>query len=228
MSIKSIIRNCLLNRIKRKLSAKACFDDIRTNRLNMVATISLFGTSSKEDIRIGRNAFLYGDLVSSDGGKIEIGRFAQVGTHTCVRSVLSVTIGDFTAIANNVIIQDNNSHPVNPNDRIVLRQTPHLSKERGWLKSDFAPVVIGRNCWVGENSRICKGVTIGDGSIVAANAVVTKSVPPNCIVAGNPAKIVKTDIDKLPRVFNDADYPDFERYTSSDHQEFTPINGGGG
>lgn len=47
------------------------------------------------------------------------------------------------------------------------------------------------------------GVIVGDGCVVAANSVVTKSVPDNCIVAGNPARIVKTDIDKLPRYFKD-------------------------
>ena len=54
---------------------------------------------------------------------------------------------------------------------------------------------IGDDCWIGTNVRICKGVTIGDNSIVAACSVVTKDVPANCIVAGNPAKIVKTGID---------------------------------
>lgn len=211
MSIKSIIRNCLINLRKRRLASKASFEDIRTNRLNRIADIELLGTSTPADIQIGAHAFLYGDLVSSDGGKIKIGRYAQVGSRSCIRCVVSVTVGDFTAIANNVMVQDNNSHPVNPYDRIILQQTPHQSKERGWLQSDYAPVVIGRNCWIGENARICKGVTIGDGSIVAANAIVTKPVPPNCIVAGNPARIVKTDIDKSPRVFRDGDYPGFER-----------------
>ena len=62
-----------------------------------------------------------------------------------------------------------------------------------------ASIYIGRNVWIGEYSRICKGVTIGDNSIVAANSVVTKNVPANCIVAGNPAKIVKKDIESTPR-----------------------------
>lgn len=51
--------------------------------------------------------------------------------------------------------------------------------------------IIGENCWIGANVRICKGVTIGDNSVVAACSVVTKDVPANCIVAGNPAKVVK-------------------------------------
>ena len=59
--------------------------------------------------------------------------------------------------------------------------------------------------WIGRNSIISKGVTIGENSIVAAGSVVTKDVPPNCIVGGNPAKVVKTDIDKEPRLIPDND-----------------------
>lgn len=66
------------------------------------------------------------------------------------------------------------------------------------MHSANAPIAIGRNCWIGQNARIQKGVTIGDNSIIAANSVVTKDVPANAIAAGNPAKIVKTDIDQIP------------------------------
>ena len=53
------------------------------------------------------------------------------------------------------------------------------------------PVVIGNNVWLGEKSSIMPGVKIGNGVVVAANAVVTHDVPDNCIVAGVPAKIIK-------------------------------------
>jgi acetyltransferase-like isoleucine patch superfamily enzyme len=52
--------------------------------------------------------------------------------------------------------------------------------------------VIGKNVWIGSNATILPGVTIGDGSIVAAGAVVTKDVPPNTVVGGVPARIIKT------------------------------------
>ena len=65
--------------------------------------------------------------------------------------------------------------------------------------SDNSPIIIGNNVWIGTEARICKGVTIGDNAIIAANAVVTKDVPANAIAAGNPAKIVKTDIDKTTK-----------------------------
>lgn len=56
------------------------------------------------------------------------------------------------------------------------------------------PIYIGDNVWIGYRALIMKGVTIGEGSIIAANAVVTKDVPPHCIVAGNPAKIIRRNI----------------------------------
>jgi len=59
-------------------------------------------------------------------------------------------------------------------------------------KLKTAPVKIGDNVWIGMNAVILKGVTIGENSVVAAGAVVTKSVEPNAIVAGNPAQVVKT------------------------------------
>ena len=57
---------------------------------------------------------------------------------------------------------------------------------------------IGRNCFVGAGAIVLPGVTIGDGSIVAAGAVVTKDVPPGSIVAGSPAKVIRSDITVGP------------------------------
>jgi acetyltransferase-like isoleucine patch superfamily enzyme len=95
---------------------------------------------------------------------------------------------------------DNNNHPINPEDRKFIWDTEEDSIYRLWKFSDSKPVVIGKNVWIGMYARISKGVTIGDNAIIAANAVVTKDVPANSIAAGNPARIVKTDIDKAPRL----------------------------
>jgi maltose O-acetyltransferase len=56
------------------------------------------------------------------------------------------------------------------------------------------PVIIGDNVWIGERAIILKGVNIGDNAIVAAGSVVTKSIPNNSLVAGNPAKIIKQNL----------------------------------
>lgn len=57
---------------------------------------------------------------------------------------------------------------------------------------------IGRRCFVGARPLILPGITIGDGSIVAAGAVVTRDVPPASVVAGNPAKVIRSDIEVGP------------------------------
>ena len=157
--------------------------------------------ANKNNIELDFKSRIYGVLAAQYDGHIFIGKYSQLGPNSIIRAVNKVYIGDYTAIASNVVISDNNSHPVNPKDRLAMQKTPSGSKERSWIYSDNAPIIIGKNCWIGEISRICKGVTIGDGSIVAANAVVTKDVPQNCIAAGNPARVVKSEIDKSHQYF---------------------------
>lgn len=70
---------------------------------------------------------------------------------------------------------------------------------------------IGRNCFIGGRSLILPGVEIGDGCVVGAGAVVTKSVPPGCVVAGNPAQVLRRNIDVGPYGrFSDADAREHE------------------
>ncbi len=52
-------------------------------------------------------------------------------------------------------------------------------------------VTIGNNCWIGANSVICPGMTIGDNTVIGAGSVVTKDIPANCVVAGNPCKVIR-------------------------------------
>lgn len=69
-----------------------------------------------------------------------------------------------------------------------------------------AKTVIGKYCFIGCNSVVMPNVTIGDHVIVAAGSVVTKDVPSNCIVAGNPAKVIKTDIETIAYGMLSEDY----------------------
>jgi acetyltransferase-like isoleucine patch superfamily enzyme len=164
--------------------------------------IDLSDSSDKNDIILDDHVWMFGSLGSQNHGKIVFGKYSKIGGNSVVTAVKSVTIGDYTAIGDNVVITDNNEHSINPEDRLIMRKTDENSPYRLWRFSDSKPVVIGRNVWIGARSRICKGVTIGDNSIVAANAVVTKDVPENSIAAGNPARIVKTDIDQSPRLIH--------------------------
>lgn len=118
--------------------------------------------------------------------EIIIGNRVTVNYRTFISAARSVQIGDDTMIAGEVLIFDNISHPVSPARRLA----------HDTLRPDeAAPVVIGRNVWIGVGATILRGVTIGDNSIVAAKAVVTKSVPPNTLVAGNPAIRIKDIAD---------------------------------
>jgi carbonic anhydrase/acetyltransferase-like protein (isoleucine patch superfamily) len=74
---------------------------------------------------------------------------------------------------------------------VALNATISTTREDGTVH----PVRIGERCFIGAGSAILPGVTIGDGSIVAVGSVVTKDVPPDCIVSGNPARIVRRGID---------------------------------
>jgi acetyltransferase-like isoleucine patch superfamily enzyme len=103
--------------------------------------------------------------------------------HGCsIRVASSVMIGRYCLIAGGVTIADYDGHPL----AAVRRRANETS---AW--KDVKPVKIGDDVWIGVGALILKGVTIGDRSIVAAHAVVTKDVPADCVVAGNPAVVVK-------------------------------------
>jgi acetyltransferase-like isoleucine patch superfamily enzyme len=89
-----------------------------------------------------------------------------------------IEIGEDVAIAENVCIRDSDNHAVTGSDG-------HTPKQ---------PVVIGNHVWIGMNATILKGVTIGDGAIIAAGAVVTRDIPPACMAAGVPARILKRNV----------------------------------
>ena len=158
--------------------------------------VNLLNGSTKEDVILHEHCDMFGYIFSMGGGKVIMHEWSKIGPRSTITAVNRVEIGKDTAIAQGVTIIDNNTHPINPEDRRYMRHTPHHSRERQNIYSANAPIIIGENVWIGTNARIQKGVTIGDNAIIAANSVVTKNVPANAIAAGNPAKIVKENIDQ--------------------------------
>ena len=110
-------------------------------------------------------------------GDVVIGHHTRVGLHNTI--IGPVEIGDHVNLAQGITVTALNHNFADSNKRI---------DEQG---VSTTLVVIGNDVWIGANAVILPGVTIGDHSVVAAGAVVTKDVPPHSLVAGVPAKIIK-------------------------------------
>jgi chloramphenicol O-acetyltransferase type B len=103
-----------------------------------------------------------------------------------------VTIGKWCSTASDVEIMPGGNHRIDTVTSYPMRQylVPDHMERVGepWSKGDVA---IGNDVWIGQGAKILGGVTIGDGAVVAAWSVVTKSVPPYAVVAGVPARVVR-------------------------------------
>jgi acetyltransferase-like isoleucine patch superfamily enzyme len=175
------------------------------------------------NIRIGRCATLVAEPDSwvrigvwgaePGKGSITIGDFVMISPGVRISAAQSITIGDAVMMANGAYVTDSDWHGIY--DRV----------RRDDLRS---PVVIGDNVWLGDNSTVLKGVTIGENSVVAARAVVTRDVPANVVVAGNPARVVKQlDTDKgfVTRADYFADPEGLRRYYDTIERQVLTSNG---
>lgn len=120
-------------------------------------------------------------IVARYGGRVEIGKGFGISGST-IYSTCSIKIGKNATIGANCKIIDNDFHPLEASYR-----KEGLNKEY----TKRAPINIGDDCFIGMNSIILKGSNLGNNVIVGAGSVVHGSFPDNCIVAGNPAKIIK-------------------------------------
>ena len=117
-------------------------------------------------------------------GKITIGDFCLISPGVRISAATKIEIGNSCMFANNAYVSDSDWHDI---------------YDRAQPVGQSEPIKLEENVWVGDRAVICKGVTIGKNSIVGAGAIVTKDVPPNVIVAGNPAKIVK-ELDQTAKM----------------------------
>lgn len=116
-------------------------------------------------------------VYGTDGSaKLKIGNNVAIGDRTEIHAGREITIGDNSLISWDCCIMDRDYHKLMSETEV------------------FKPVHIGNNVWIGSRALILKGITIGDGAVVAAGSVVTRDVAPRTIVAGNPAKVIKEDV----------------------------------
>ncbi|MDE5737844.1 MAG: sugar O-acetyltransferase [Oscillospiraceae bacterium] len=126
--------------------------------------------------KIDESFTLFPPFHTDCGKNIHIGKHVFINAGCKFQDQGGITIGDGTLIGHNVVLATLN-HEIAP------------AKRQGMIPK---PIKIGKNVWIGSNATILAGVTIGDNAIVGAGAVVTKNIPENKIVAGIPAKIIKS------------------------------------
>jgi acetyltransferase-like isoleucine patch superfamily enzyme len=178
--------------LMRRLRGKATCKRHPTARIRGSARIiNIRGNSNLIDI--GSNSVIEGELLTfAHGGRIRIGSWCFVGRNSYVWSACSIDIGDRVLIAHGVNIFDNLTHPESSAARhahfreILTRGHPTA------IDLGERPVVIEEDAWICTGATVLRGARIGRGAIVAAAAVVTSDVAPFTIVAGNPAREVRT------------------------------------
>lgn len=147
-------------------------------------------------------ALVLGDHVScyagssfalGENGTCRVGDFTLLNGALIMAEAL-VEIGSHCLISWQVGIADSDFHPLDPKQRWRDAEAlaPYFEGRGPRPPVATAPVKICDNVWIGMNATILKGVTIGENSVVAAGALVTKSVPPNTVVAGNPAVVIRS------------------------------------
>ena len=144
-------------------------------------------------------------MESRISGNVEIGRYSSfIGPGSDITArIHKVTIGNFCSIARNCTIQEFNHITGRCTTYYINRNLINAAGRQKFIwegaeAEDIesrGPVNIGNDVWVGAQSIILTGVTIGDGAVISANSTVTRDIPPFAIAAGSPAKIIKYRFD---------------------------------
>lgn len=124
------------------------------------------------DRRVSLTTWQYGD----DAGHIDIGDYCLLCPGVRLDSACRIDVGSNTMFASSAYVTDADWHDIYDRSRPI---------------GNTSPVVLGDNVWVGDSAIVCKGVTIGENSVIGAGAVVASDIPANVIAAGNPARVIK-------------------------------------
>ena len=147
--------------------------------------VNAFGSRRETTLRMDKNSsiivngefsFFYGcDIILFEDAKLELGH-SFINSDAKIRCHNSISIGDDCAISHDFTAMDSNAHYLNGDNKTK-------------------PIIIEDHVWIGTRVTVLSGVTIGKGAVVAAGSVVTKNVPAGSLVAGNPAKVIKENVE---------------------------------
>jgi acetyltransferase-like isoleucine patch superfamily enzyme len=152
-----------------------------------------------KDVKLGNNVKIHGHVNlygCTIGDSTKIGTFVEVQKKAIIGK--NCKISSHTFICEGVVIEDNVfiGHNVTFINDLYPRATNedgHLQTEQDWT---CIPTLVKKGASIGSSATLLCGITIGENAIVGAGSMVTKDVAPNTIVAGNPAKIIKSLLDK--------------------------------
>lgn len=145
----------------------------------------------------GNNLGIFSPFYCEYGKNIKVGKECFVNYNSVFLDVCTITLGNNVLIGANVVLATPN-HPIVAEERICNNYPD------GYHNLEYSsPITIEDNCWICSSVTICGGVTVGKNSVIAAGSVVTKDVPPNSLVKGVPAKVIrKIDADDYIDIWN--------------------------
>lgn len=155
---------------------------------------AILGMQSRDQVVVGKHFSLQGWIMVLPKAHIKIGDYTSIGPKTIIDVWENVEIGSYCMISAEVRIQDNNSHSIYAQDRLTdILGNADLNGGRGINQTNDIkkPIKIGDHVWIGRRVTVLKGVTIGDRSVIATDAIVSNDVPEDCVFAGNPGRVVK-------------------------------------
>ncbi|RKS89749.1 acetyltransferase-like isoleucine patch superfamily enzyme [Flavobacterium limicola] len=189
---KQVLRKIYVSTVKIKSNIYSYYASRNILKMGKKASIKFpFYVEGSKSIIIGDNFTCYkrtrieavGKIVI-DNPKIIIGDNVCINWDCHIGALELIKIDSNVLIGSRVLITDH-SHGNNEMADLMLPPSKRVLYSKG-------PVIIEENVWIGDGAAVLPNVTIGKNSIIGANTVITKDVPPNCIVVGNPARIVKT------------------------------------
>ena len=193
--IKSILIKCAYaSNIKGKRQIKCDFIDHL--KIQKTSNIYLYGDLVLNANRMGKNGrssilrlddnanlecygfeFMYGaDIILFKNARLVLGKGSFINSDCKIRCHQEITIGEGCAISHDFTVMDSDAHELNG-------------------RRNTNPVHIGNHVWIGTRVTILNGVTVGNGAVIAAGALVTKDVPPNSLVGGVPARVIKEKVE---------------------------------
>lgn len=170
----------------RELTQEYYFSDYRESEKRYALLRQLLGG-------IGENVAIDTPFHCDYGKNIFLGNNVIINMNCTFVDNQPIRIGDNVLIASNVQLYTS-SHPVLPEERLV---PDWKERQTTFFRTYARPIEIKNNVWIGGGCILLAGVTIGENSVIGAGSVVNRSIPPNCVAAGNPCKVIRYfDADK--------------------------------